>query len=154
MSAPTNETNRIVAGELAAVRGELIRVDGKCATLAGLAVAALAFVLTQASVRTPLVERVLLVTAAVALAAAALVLLLRVLRPAFGPTGFCRWAGMSPAEIQAELADVAEDFHQAAEVAVLSRLADRKFRALRTAIHLLVVAVVLIAAAILAGVIA
>ena len=45
--------------ELAAVRGELTRLDAKCSTLAGLAGAALAFVVTQTGSGT-LLARVLL----------------------------------------------------------------------------------------------
>lgn len=143
----------VVAAELAAVRGELTRVDAKCATLVGLAGAGLAFTLTAVSGRAPVVERVLLVAAAAALASSALVLLLQALRPRLGGSGFCRWSAMEPGQVLQDLADVDPARHHAGELAVLSAIALRKFRAVRMAVDLMAAGMVLLAAAIVAGVI-
>jgi hypothetical protein len=56
-----------ISAELAAVRGELGRIDAKCATLAGLAGAAAAFLATQAPTRSPMPVRILLAAAGVAM---------------------------------------------------------------------------------------
>lgn len=143
----------VVMAELAAVRGELTRVDAKCSTLVGLAGAGLAFTLTAASSKAPVVERVLLVAAAVALAASALVLL-RALRPRFGRHGFCRWSARTADQITQSLAGVDPAHHHAGDLAILSAIALKKFRAIRRAVDLMAAGIVLLAAAIVAGVIA
>lgn len=150
----TSSAESVVAGELAAVRGELTRVDAKCATLVGLAAAGMAFTLTSASSRAPVVERVLLVVAAGALASSALVLLLQALRPRLGGSGFCRWSAQTPVQVVEDLADVDPARHHAGELAVLSQIAVKKFRAVRRSVDLLAAGMVLLAAAIVAGVIA
>src|SRR4051812_30184071 len=89
------EPEELLCGELAAVRGELSRVDAKCATLTGLAGAAAAFLTTRIHTATPLLTRLLLAAAGIGLAAAAVLLLAGVLRPRTGTTGFRRWAAMN-----------------------------------------------------------
>ncbi|WP_106403768.1 Pycsar system effector family protein [Actinocorallia populi] len=151
----TSENGRILLAELAAVRGELVRVDAKCATLTALAGAGLAFLLQASAQRADLVVRVLLAAAALCWTAAALLLLVGVLRPALGSSGFCRWSGMTHHRILAEVdQQLTEDLYAAEELAVLSRIAVRKYTALRQAVVLLAAGVVVLAAATLAGVIA
>jgi hypothetical protein len=149
-----SERGRIVAGDLMRVSSELVRVDGKTAILTSLSGAGLIFLLGQDAAKAPVVARVLTVLAAVALAASALVLLLRVLRPRLGNSGFNRWSAMTAQEVLDDLADTDEDTHLASELVVLSGLARPKFVAVRLGVDLLALAVVLMAAAILAGVIA
>jgi hypothetical protein len=87
--------------EVAAVRGELARIDAKCATLAGLTGAAAAFTAAQAAGHGPVATRAVVVAAGLAFTGSVLVLLLAVLRPTLGTAGFCRWAVLSAGEIQA-----------------------------------------------------
>lgn len=149
----TTETGRILAAELAAVRGELVRADAKCATLTGLAGAGLAFLL-QASTgqRVDLVVRVLLAAAAICWAAAALLLLVRVLRPHQGPSGFRWWAERGPVALMEEWPS--ENTYLAHELHILAGIAVRKYDALRRAVTLLALGVVGLVAAMPAGVIA
>jgi Pycsar effector protein len=145
----------VLEGELAAVRGELARVDAKCATLAALAGAALAFLVTQtAAPHHPVVVRVMLGAAGLLLAAAVVVLLAGVLRPRLGATGFCRWARLSAAAVVAELGEVDQAHHAANELVVLSRITVVRQRTLRRAVDLLTGGVTLIGCATVAGVIA
>lgn len=152
----------LLAGQLTAVRGELSRVDAKCSTLVSLAGAALAFLVTQ--VHGPLAVRVLLSVAGVILAAATIVLLL-VLRPRLGSTGFRRYAAMPPEQIKAtftsyrpydpdapaksngaNLAGIeCEDLH------VLSAIVNRKYLGLRLAVDLVAAGVALVAIALVAA---
>jgi hypothetical protein len=147
-----SESSRILAAELTAVRGELVRVDAKCATLTGLAGAGLAFLLQVSTGRLEVAVRVLLAAAALCWAAAALLLLVRVLRPHLGGTGLCRWADMSAGDVLGCVGSVREDTHTARELVVLSQIAVRKYRALRKAVALLSAGVVLAVASVLAGV--
>jgi hypothetical protein len=150
--------------ELAAVRGELGRVDAKCATLAGLTGAAAAFTATQAAGHAPVAVRAAAVAAGLAFTASALVLLLAVLRPTLGSAGFCRWAALSAPEIEdcAEKHDDAESTGgipavsaaraDAAEVLqVLSVITVTKYRRLRVAVDLAAAGVALLAAVAVAG---
>ncbi|GAA2726720.1 Pycsar system effector family protein [Actinocorallia aurantiaca] len=150
------EKTRILAGEVAAVRGELARVDAKCSTLVALAGAGLAFTLTAISGKdVPTAAKVLLAGAALMLAASALVLLFKALRPRLGPTGFNRWAQMSRDQVRDEVwRGPHEEYHHAEELVVLSRIAAGKFTAIRHGVHLLAAGLVLVAAAICAQVIA
>jgi hypothetical protein len=156
-----------LATELAAVRGELTRVDAKCSTLTGLAGAMLAFLVTQAG-HGPIAARVLVAAAGVVLAAAILTLL-SVLRPRLGSTGFRRYATMSSAQVRALFLVHSPydpgargnggpagsgDGIEAEDLQVLSVITDRKYRGLRLAVDLTVVAVVFLVFALLAGVIA
>lgn len=133
--------------ELTAVRTELTRLDGKSSTLAGLAGAALAFVVARTASHGPIIAKVPLVLAGTALAAAAVVLLASVLRPRFGPTGFNRYAAMSEYQIRdlLEKRTGDQDTERARDLHILSVLARRKNRRLRLAVDLIIAAVVLIA---------
>ena len=146
------ETATPLSVELAAVRAELPRVDAKCSTLAGLTMAGLAFLSTQVS-HGPMVVRVLMGAAGVVLAAATLVLLVAVIRPRMGTTGFRLYAGMSPERVRELFAEqVGAAGRQEHDLVVLSSITDRKYRNLRIAVDLTAVAVVFTAVAILAGV--
>lgn len=140
----------LLSSELAAVRGELTRVDAKSATLAGLAGVGLAFLVTQTG-HGPLAARLALAAAGTVLAAAT-ELLLMVLRPRLGSTGFRRYAAMAPAEIRALFAAAVivngpddragrlpsglVDGIEADDLQVLSDIVNRKYRALRTSVDL------------------
>lgn len=139
--------------ELAAVRAELTRLDGKCSTLAGLSGAALAFVAARTAGHGALVVKVPLVAAGAALAAAAVVLLTMVLRPRFGPTGFNRYAVMTSDQIRKALETGSDDGDagRTRDLHILSTFARRKNRRLRLAVDLIVIAVVLITLAMGAG---
>lgn len=160
----TNDT--VLANQLTAVRGELTRVDTKCSTLTGLTGAALLFLVAQSG-HGPVIERLQLAAAGVVLATATLVLL-SVLRPQLGSTGFRRYAAMTPAQVSAMFmvrspfnpdrqgngasADV--DGIDAEDLQVLSQITDRKYRSLRLAVDLTMVAIVFMAFALLTGAIA
>jgi hypothetical protein len=146
----------LLADELAAVRGELVRVDAKCATLAGLSGAALAFLVTQTGTGEPLPVRVLLAGGGVAMACAAVLLLAGVLRPRLGSTGFLRYAGQTVTEIRYDLPDSENgvERHQASELQVLSRIARAKNRKLQRAVDLMVAGLVLVGVALVVGVVA
>ncbi len=148
MNAPTKD-DRILAGELAAVRGELARIDAKCGVLTGLAGAGLAFLLQTSVQRLDLAVQALVVAAAACWSGAALVLLVRVLRPHLGPTGFCRWAAMTTRDVLSEVSGTREDTYAARELVVLSQIVHRKYTALRQAVVLLAAGLVLVAAAVL-----
>src|SRR4051794_39649688 len=104
------EPEELLSGELAAVRGELSRVDAKCATLTGLAGAAAAFLTTRIHTATPLLTRLLLAAAGIGLAAAAVLLLAGVLRPRTGTTGFRRWSAMNDHQINTHFTDLDRAF--------------------------------------------
>ncbi|GAA2576770.1 DUF5706 domain-containing protein [Actinomadura fulvescens] len=147
----------LLEGELLAVRGELARIDTKVATLTSLAGAILAFLVTQAGADNPWPVKVLLVSAGLALAAAAVLLLTQVLRPRLGTTGFCRWAFMTGDEVRRALltcSEYGEQAHQTTELIVLSRLARTKYQAVQRAVDLLTTGLVLTFAALVAGVLA
>jgi Pycsar effector protein len=141
-----------LSAELAAVRAELPRVDAKCGTMTGLTMAGLAFLATQVT-HGPIVVRVLMGAAGVTLAAATLVLLLAVIRPRLGNTGFRLYARMSPEKVRELFADQAAAVgRQEQDLIVLATITDRKYRHLRLAVDLTAVAVAITAMAILAGV--
>lgn len=146
MSADTSLTTRLDE-ELAAVRGELTRLDGKCSTLAGLAGAALAFVVARTAEHGPVLAKIPLAVAGVALAAAAVVLLATVLRPRFGPTGFNLYATMTAGQIRHLMQTCVGDDAtcRARDLRILSSFARTKNRRLRLAVDLIIAAVVLIA---------
>jgi Family of unknown function (DUF5706) len=164
MTHPTH-AKELLTSQLAAVRGELTRVDAKCSTLVSLAGAALAFLVTQA--HGPLLVRVLLAAAGVTLAGAT-VALLAVLRPRLGTTGFRRFAVMDSAEVRA-LFTVRHPFDPEArgnggaaqadpvgieceDLRVLSQIVNRKYLGLRLAVDLVAAAAVLVAAALIIAV--
>jgi hypothetical protein len=158
----------VVGGTDEDERGELGRVDAKCATLAGLTGAAVAFTAAQAAGQAPVIVRAMTAVAGLAFAASALVLLLAVLRPALGHIGFCRWAVLSTREIESRAKEQddagrtggvpAIEAAQAARVdaaeslRVLSVIAVTKYRWLRLAVDLAAAGVVLLAGAAVAGV--
>lgn len=143
------ETMTPIEGELAAVRAELPRVDAKCGTLTSLTMAGLAFITTQVT-HGPLAVRVLMSAAGIVLAAATLVLL-AVIKPRMGSTGFRLYARLSPQAVGKVLADQAAVVNlQERDLVTLSRIVHRKYVGLWVSVALTGVAVVLTAAAILA----
>lgn len=144
-----------ITAETTAVRAELARADAKCGTLAALATAAAALLATQLTRATPTTARVLLGTAGAVLALAALVLLVRVLRPRLGGTGWRHWATTDPAAIVTTLSRTAtaEDI-AARDLHNLARICTAKYRALRRAVDLAALGVLLIAAGVIAAAIA
>jgi hypothetical protein len=152
----STEGTGLLAEELAAVRGELVRVDAKCSTLAGLSGAALAFLVTQTGTSEPLVVRVLLATAGIALAAAAVLLLAGVLRPRLGTTGFLKYAGQTAPTIRRDLRlnPQGVEEHQAHELLVLSQIARAKNVRLQRAVDLMVAGLVLVGIALVVAVVA
>jgi hypothetical protein len=139
-----------LTNELAAVRAELPRVDAKCGTLTGLTMAGIAFLATQVT-HGPTAVRVLMAASGLTMAAATVVLLAVVIRPRFGSTGFRAYATATPAELRTLL--IAEcQATQERDLIVLSRITNRKYRGLKLATDLTVVAVALAAVAIVAGV--
>jgi len=150
--------------ELAAVRAELARVDSKCATLAGLAGAAAEFTATQAGHGPGAVSAATAAAAVLVFVRAVLVLLLTVLRPRFGGSGFCRYAAMTTQHIASVVtigrsggsifdgvwaSDIGPD-----DLVTLARITHAKYRRLRAAVDLMAAGVVLLAAAVVAGLIA
>jgi hypothetical protein len=150
-------------GELAAVRGELSRVDGKCGVLTAIATGAAAFSATQTG-HGPVAARAALTAAGVVFAAAVLVLL-AALRPRSGAAGWCRYLSL-PAEAISDLdrngrtgdaypapttwaRDLAVE-----DLGVFSRLAHAKYRRVRLAVDLIGAGVLLLGAGVVAGVIA
>ena len=145
----------ILTDQLTAVRGELTRVDAKCSH-AG-----------RPDRRRPRVRGVgdraghghglvvwLTGTAGLLLAAAVLVLL-SVLRPRLGTGGFRKYAALTTRQIEDDLCylnDLGAASVFAEDLRVLSQIVDRKYRRLRVAVDLTGVAVVALAAAVLAGV--
>jgi hypothetical protein len=155
--------NWSLSEELAAVRGELARVDSKCATLAGLAGAAAAFTASQAG-HGPAPVRAAVAAAGVAFTAAVLVLLLTVLRPCFGTAGWCRYAAMTAEQIgnigrhgwtgphRGRGTSGAEMGPE--DLVALARITGAKYRRFRVAVDLAAVGVVLLAIAVVGGAIA
>jgi hypothetical protein len=150
-----------LASELAAVRGELARIDSKCATLAALTGAAAVYAAGQAG-RGPVAARAATALAGLVFGASVLVLLLTVLRPRLGTSGFCRWARLSADEIRGGWRDAAEgvtgqrtahaaDAQDAETLRALSVIAVTKYRRLRLAVDLAAAGVVLLGAAAVAG---
>lgn len=158
-------------GEMAVIRTEMARADGKCGVLTGVATGAAAFAASQAAGHGPLAVRVADAAAGVVFAAGLLVLL-TVLRPRLGDRGWCRWAvtdlaradlrslatghvvrpdvlGRSPHGLSISAADLALE-----DLPVFARLAAAKFRRVRIAVDLVSAGAVLLAAAIVTGVIA
>ncbi len=167
MTAPSYD--RLLTGERAATRAELARVAGKCSTLAGLAGAAAVFAASEAG-HGPAWARVTLATAGMLLTAAVLVLLLGVLRPRLGTTGFCRYAALSATQVERLFGTGHSDDYMghegrypdgtvhaedigAADLHILSCLTVRKQLWLGLAVMLIAVGVVLLAGGLLAGVI-
>lgn len=151
----TADRTATITNEITAVRGELTRVDAKCATLTGLSGAALAFLVTQInSPHTALTVRVLLSAAGVVLAGATLVLLLAVLRPRLGSTGFRHFSKLTDQDIIEHFGNgKTAEKAQRDDLRILSGIANRKFLGLRIAVDLIAFAVILIAFALILGII-
>lgn len=135
------------------VRDELRRTDSKAIGLLGLFGAALAGVLALIASRPGTLATVLLHLAALPIAAA-VVLLLAVLRPALpGATGhgFPRWACFrpDPAALLADLTAPGVLIARAEVLAALSAAVVAKYWRIRTAVHLLPAGLALLALAVL-----
>ncbi|NKE63714.1 hypothetical protein FXN61_46185 [Lentzea sp. PSKA42] len=135
------------------VRDELRRTDTKATGLLGLFGAALAGVLALIASHPGTLATVLLHLAALPIAAA-IVLLLAVLRPMFlGATGhgFYRWAQFrtNPAELLADLTGPDVLVARAEMLAALSAAVVAKYRRIRIAVHLLLAGLALLALAVL-----
>lgn len=137
-------------GELAAVRGELARIDSKCGVLTAIATGAAALAAAEVSGHPPALARGVFAAAGAVLAAAVLVLL-AALRPRYGTGGWCRHRSMPPDEIRdlagsgSALIEVrAEDLH------VLSALTAAKYPLIGRAVQLLSAGVVLLGAGVIA----
>ena len=149
-------------GELAAVRGELCRVDGKCGVLTAIATGAAAFSATQTG-HGPVAARTAMAAAGMVFAAAVLVLL-AALRPRFGTAGWCRYLSLSAEDISdldrngrtgtcpaptTRAGDLAAE-----DLGVLARMTHAKYRRVRLAVDLVSAGVFLLGTRVVAGVIA
>ncbi|GAB3988916.1 hypothetical protein GCM10029978_112560 [Actinoallomurus acanthiterrae] len=134
----------LLSVELTAVRGELTRVDAKCATLTTLTMAGLAFIATKVG-HGPDLARVLLSVAGLMLASATLTLL-TVISPHLGSIRL--YARLSPAGVREVLADQATAArHHENSLISLSRVVSRKYLGLLIAVTETGTAVALIAVA-------
>ncbi|MEU6721569.1 Pycsar system effector family protein [Nonomuraea sp. NPDC046802] len=143
--------------ELEVVRAELARIDAKATALIGWAGTALAILAAAASVaRLPLPALVAVIAGTVLLAAAVAVLL-TVIRPALpvssqaaGGYGFVRHAAASTVQeliAGLNLNENGVSLQLGEELLQTSKLTDRKYRRLRLAVRLLLVALLAMAAA-------
>lgn len=137
-SRVTDFHEELLTEELEAVRGELGRVDSKASMLLGLAAGGLLL----ATAPQPPGFAGWLIKAGMGVAAASLVPLLAVVRPRLGATGFPHHARRSPAEIQTELAKANPRTFRSEQLIALSKIALRKFKLLRVAVILQVLALV------------
>ncbi|MBE3014306.1 hypothetical protein IL992_34790 [Microbispora sp. NEAU-D428] len=145
--------------QAALVRAELARVDAKAGLLLGWTGAALAVVISVTTAatstnRVPTVALAGLWAAAglLGLAVAVLLLAVRPRIPRIGGTGFVVHArAASPAALLHTLTTTDPAGDVAADVWLLSRLAVTKYRRLRLAVDLLMVALLVLAAALLAA---
>ncbi len=150
--AGTSRTDANLDAARADVKAEISRTDNKASLLLAFVGALLAGVWAVASGRRlPLVSLLIGGVAVLMLAVASGVLLWAV-RPNLGgarPVGFPKWATLAPEQV---IADLSSD-DRAEHVAVLSRIAVRKFTHLRWAVDLTCIAgvLLLIAAAIVIG---
>ncbi|GAA4603958.1 hypothetical protein GCM10023195_13310 [Actinoallomurus liliacearum] len=134
----------LLGAELTAVRGELARVDAKCATLTTLTMAGLAFIATKVG-HGPELARALLSVAGLMLAAATLTLL-TVISPHIGYIRL--YARLSPTGVRELLADqAAAAKHHENSLISLSRVVSRKYLGLLIAVTETGTAVALIAVA-------
>lgn len=139
-----NVGRAVLVDRLATVHAHQNRVDTKAGLLLAIAGTALTggtVVLVTGRLPGPAVAPAV---AAVLLVGAATVLLLSAVRPTLaGNHGMVRWARTAPAEMQAEAvlhAGCTQDL--AGDVVAMSQLAIRKYRRVRIAVDLLVVALV------------
>ena len=134
--------DELMAEELEAVRSELSRVDSKSSMLLGLAAGGLLLATTGQ----PAGIGGWLIKAGMGGAAASIVPLLAVVRPRLGATGFPHHARRSVGEVQAELAKVNPRMWRSEQLIALSKIAVRKFKLLRIAVILQVLALVIASA--------
>jgi hypothetical protein len=143
-----------ITGELTLVVSELARADAKANTLLAVTTVAATIALTVLTGRPHLPGAAqTLGWAATGLLAAAVLLLTRAVRPNLrGCHGFMAWAATDPAHLPDALghtaAPSAGDAHR---LVALSRLARTKFRLIRGGVDLLAAAVIVFAAAGVAG---
>ncbi|WP_432862304.1 Pycsar system effector family protein [Microbispora rosea] len=144
--------------QAALVRAELARVDAKAGLLLGWAGAALAVVITITTAAATSTKGVPAVALAglwgtaglLGVAVAVLLLAVRPRIPRIGGTGFVVHArAASPAALLHTLTTADAADHLIADVWLLSRLAVTKYRRLRLAVDLLIVALLVLAAALL-----
>ncbi|MEU6175848.1 Pycsar system effector family protein [Streptantibioticus parmotrematis] len=146
-ATPSNTPDKaLLDSELATVAAEIVRTDGKASLLLAFVGAGLAG-LAQVTGHGRTLALTCAALTALDLAAAVVVLLLTVW-PRLGSGGidraFPHWARLSPAEVRAAL--TTDD--RAARIVTLSRIALRKYRHLRVAVLLCIVAVPLAALAV------
>ncbi|MBB4706168.1 hypothetical protein BJ982_007798 [Sphaerisporangium siamense] len=146
--------------EAAAVRAELARTDSKAAMLLGFAgtgFSLLAAIGAAVTTRLPLLAQGGL-WGTVALLAAAVAVLLAVIRPSLprdGGTGFVAHAALTAEQLLEVLGrEQAAPGRQAADVVRLSVIALAKYRRIRTATHLMYAALAVLVATLPAGVLA
>ncbi|MFI7632441.1 Pycsar system effector family protein [Microbispora rosea] len=150
----------VLRAEADAARAELARVDSKAAALIGWAGTGFAVISAAATITTLPIAATAVVVGGAALLAAAVAVLLTVIRPSIprrDGTGFVRIAALRDGEQLQELVsvDLVEQRRQAAaHVVRLSQIALAKYRRLRAAVDLLLVALVVLAAALPLGVLA
>lgn len=131
-----------IGQEVSTVRAEIARADSKASTLLGLAGTATSITAAAATVTgqaLPLFAHISL-WLGIAHLAAAVAVLLRVIRPALprhrgGGAGWTTYAGRTPAEL-ADTASVDHERGQIAELVCLSDLAWTKYRRIQWAVDL------------------
>jgi hypothetical protein len=143
--------------ELEVVRAELARIDAKATALIGWAGTALAILAAAASIARLPLPALLAIVAGTVLLAAAVAVLLAVIRPALpasnqaaGGYGFVRHAAAGTVEeliagLNLNQSGISVQFGQ--ELLQIAKLTDRKYRWLRRATHLLLFALLAMAAA-------
>lgn len=135
--------------ELGDVNGQLGRADAKASTLLSLAGAGLALLVSLAGLHHGGVIGQIALDVAGGATAAAVALLLSVIRPRLGPHGFPAHATIpASGDLLDHLHVTATPTERAAELRFLSRLAVTKYRRIRYATDLLTVAGLLLAVAV------
>ena len=129
----------ILVEELDAVHNELGRVDNKSSMLLGFAAGGLLLGTTAL----PTGVGGWLFRAGLGFAAASIVPLLAVVRPRLGSGGFARHARRTVTEVESELSKVNPRAWRSEQLIALSKIAVRKFKLLRVAAGLQIVALVL-----------
>jgi Family of unknown function (DUF5706) len=151
-----------LAGELAAVRGELSRTDAKCGVLTAVTTGAAALAAAGASGHMPVAARVVF-AAATAVLAAALLVLLAALRPRLGTAGWCRYLRMPAAQLHHLTSHGYTDLTpsrrvyppdlQMEDLTALAGITAGKYRLIGRAVWLLSAGLVMLGAGVLTGVI-
>lgn len=141
----------VLRAEADAARAELARIDSKAAALTGWAGTGFAVISAAATITTLPTAATAALVAGAGLLAAAVAVLLTVIRPSIprrGGTGFVRIAALRDGEQLQELVSVdlaAQRRQAAAHVVRLSQIALAKYRRLRVAVDLLLTALVVLA---------